>query len=339
MTDLFKKVAAFTDLHLGAKNNSQIHNNDCEEYIDWYIKTAKENNCETGIFLGDFSHNRNNINILTLDYSIRILEKLGAAFENFYFIIGNHDLYRKEQRDIHSAMFGKHIPGITIIDKPVVINDVLLCPWLISDESKTLKKKSARYVFGHFELPNFFMNSKVRFPGHGEFDDSAFKNYEYVFSGHFHMRQIQNNIHYIGNCFPHSYSDCGDNERGMMILEWGGEPQYYNWPNMPTFKTLKLSELLDNAETILKPRQFLRVSLDINISFEEASYIKEKFITDYQLRELTLVSEKKVFDVDESLSIDQFESVDTMVNNQLSSIESNAYNTSLLLELYNSLHV
>ena len=32
----------------------------------------------------------------------------------------------------------------------------------------------------------------------------------YVFSGHFHRRQVKGNIHYIGNTFPHNYSDAND---------------------------------------------------------------------------------------------------------------------------------
>ena len=37
MQNLFKKAAVFTDIHFGLKNNSSIHNQDCEDYIDWFI--------------------------------------------------------------------------------------------------------------------------------------------------------------------------------------------------------------------------------------------------------------------------------------------------------------
>ena len=43
---MFKKAAVFTDIHLGLKSNSKIHLQDCEEFVDWFIKNAKENNCE-----------------------------------------------------------------------------------------------------------------------------------------------------------------------------------------------------------------------------------------------------------------------------------------------------
>ena len=63
---MFKKAAVFTDIHLGLKSNSRLHLQDCEEFVDWYIEQAKANGCETGIFCGDWHHNRNTLNVQTL---------------------------------------------------------------------------------------------------------------------------------------------------------------------------------------------------------------------------------------------------------------------------------
>jgi hypothetical protein len=208
---------------------------------------------------------------------------------------------------------------------------------LVGDEWKLLNKISGKYIFGHFELPSFFMNSLVQMPDHGELQLENFQNYELGFSGHFHKRQARGNMHYIGNAFPHNYADTWDDDRGMMILEWGGQPEYHAWPKQPTFRTLKLSELIDNADNVLKEKQHLRVSLDIDISFEEASFIKEKFISDYGLRELTLIAEKKVAEINNNIDIQGFESIDTIVSNQLLSIESDAFDKNTLLSIYNGL--
>ena len=334
---LFKKAACFTDIHFGLKSNSSVHNKDCEDFVDWYIAKAKEEGCDTGIFLGDWHHNRNSLNITTMDYSLRVLEKLGNSFDNFFFFPGNHDLYYKDKRDIHSVEFGKYVPGITIIHKPVTIDEVTLCPWLIGDEWKSIGKKGGKYIFGHFELPNFFMNAMVQMPDHGEIQLNDFKSYELGFSGHFHKRQQQGNMIYIGNAFPHNYSDTWDDERGMMILEWGKDPVYYSWPDQPTFRTVKLSQLIDEAATIIKPKQHLRVNLDIDVSYEEASFIKEQFMQDYAIRELTLIAERKDTQIDTSLEIQAFESVDQIVANQIISIESDAFDKGKLLEIYNNL--
>jgi DNA repair exonuclease SbcCD nuclease subunit len=334
---MFKKIAAFTDIHFGLKSNSSVHNQDCSDFVDWYIAKAKEEGCDTGIFMGDWHHNRNSLNITTMDYSLRALEKLGQAFDNFYFFPGNHDLYYKDKRDIHSVEFGKYIPGITVVSEPTTIGDVTLFPWLVGDEWKTINKLTGKYCFGHFELPKFFMNAMVQMPDHGELQASAFKGFELGFSGHFHKRQENENMIYIGNAFPHNYSDAWDDERGMMILEWDSKPEFHTWPGQPTFRTLKLSELIDRADEIILPKQHLRVTLDIDITFEEASFIKEKFIADYDIRELTLIAEKKDIEINTNIDIQAFESIDQIVSNQIVNIDSDTYDKNMLLSIYNSL--
>lgn len=338
MDRLFKKLAAFTDLHIGLKSNSVTHNQDCEEFVDWFITEAKKENAETCIFLGDWHHNRNSINLSTLDTSIRCLEKLGAAFEQFFWFPGNHDLFFKDKRDIHSSTFGKHIPGVTVVDKILTIGDVTLVPWLIGNEWKTVPKIKSKYMFGHFELPLFYMNAMVQMPDHGELQVAHFQHQDYVFSGHFHKRQNRDKIWYIGNAFPHNYADTWDDDRGMMLMEWGGDPYFKTWDNAPKFRTLKLSELIDGKDEILSSKMYLRVNLDIDISYEEANFLKETFVDQYDIREISLIQEKSNIDitVDDNPDL-EFESVDHIVTDQLLKIDSETLDSKTLLEIYQDL--
>lgn len=337
MNNLFKKAAVLTDLHFGLKNNSSTHLEDCEGFIDWFIEEATKEGCETGICLGDWHHNRNTLNLITMVTSIRCLEKLGKAFKNFYFFPGNHDLYYKDKRDVHSLDWGRHIPGITVVNNVTTIGNVTLCPWLVGDEWKKLAKVKSKYIFGHLELPNFYMNAMVQMPDHGQLQHSHFKNQTHVFSGHFHKRQTSQNITYIGNAFPHNYADAGDDERGMMIMEWDKQPEFKAWPDQPIYRTYKLSQIIESPDTTLRNKMHCRVAIDIPITFEEANFIRETFMPQYSLRELQLVPEK--IDIDSNLApLDvKFESVDTIVMNQIASIESDTYNKDLLMEIYRDL--
>jgi len=335
---LFKKVACFTDIHFGLKSNSQTHNQDCEDFVDWFIATAKEQGCETCIFLGDWHHNRNSINLITLDTSLRCLEKLGAAFEQFFWFPGNHDLFYKDKRDIHSSAFGRHIPGVTVVDGLTTLDDVTLVPWLIGDEWKKMKDIKSKYVFGHFELPKFFMNAMVQMPDHGELRAEDFNGPDYIFSGHFHKRQTNNRVVYIGNAFPHNFSDTWDDDRGMMFMEWGGEPAYKAWPDAPKFRTLKLSKLIDEKDSIMKSKMYLKVNLDIDISYEEANFIKESFIKEHDIREISLIQEKNNIESNTDDTPDtKFESVDQIVTEQLVNIDSESIDKLKLLEIYRGL--
>ena len=336
---MFKKAAVFTDIHFGMKGNSRVHNQDCEDFVDWYIETAKTHGCETGIFCGDWNHNRNSLNLTTMDAGIRCLEKLGAAFDNFYMFAGNHDLYFKDKRDIKSTEWAKHIPGITVIDDIQQIEDVALVPWMVADEWKKVSAMDCKYMFGHFELPNFLMNAMVRMPDHGELKSENLSKPEDVFSGHFHKRQSQKNVHYIGNAFPHNYADAWNDDRGMMVLdrENNAEPEYINWLECPKYRTVKLSQLIDEKDTLIKPNMYLRVTLDLPISFEEATFIKETFMTDYSCREITLIPQKNLEELNSELDIEQFESVDQIVSNEILAIDSEQFNKKLLLDIYNGL--
>ena len=335
---LFKKVACFTDIHFGLKSNSTTHLRDCEEFVDWFIAEAKQEGAETCIFLGDWSHNRNSLNLFTLDSSLRCLEKLGAAFEQFFWFPGNHDLFYKDKRDIHSSAFGRHIPGVTVVDSVTTLGDVTLVPWLVGDEWKGMRNIKSKYVFGHFELPKFFMNAMVQMPDHGELRAEDFTSPDYVFSGHFHKRQTNSKVQYIGNAFPHNFSDTWDDDRGMMTLEWGGEPNYINWPNCPKYRSVKLSDLIDKKDTIMKSKMHLKVHLDIDISYEEANFIKETFIADYDIREISLIQDKTNLEgtIDDNPDT-KFESVDQIVTEQLINIESEQFDKNTLLEIYNNL--
>jgi len=172
----------------------------------------------------------------------------------------------------------------------------------------------------------------------GDVKREDFRGIERVFTGHFHKRQTHKNITYIGNCFPHNYADNHDDERGLMVLEWNKEPEYHAWPDQPRYRVHGLANLIDNAATLLAPRMHVRVNLDIEISYEEANFIKETFIRDYSLREMALIPNKTAgVDVDLAPGDVKFESVDQIVTDQLTNIESEFYDNKLLLQIYQNL--
>ena len=333
---LFKKVACFTDIHFGLKSGSRTHNQDCEDFVTWFCETAKAEGAETCIFLGDWHHNRSTTDISTMNYTVSNLERLNESFEKVYLIMGNHDEFYKDKREIHSLEFARLFPNIVVVNETITDGDVTIMPWLVADEWKDVSKIKSKYIFGHLELPLFMMNAMVQMPDHGQLQTDHFVHQDYVFSGHFHKRQQKGKIVYIGNAFPHNYADSGDDDRGMMILEWGGKPEYKTWPGQPVFRTFKLSQIIDTPD-LLREKMHARVTIDLPITFEEANFIKEQFIPQYKMRELMLIPEK--VDVESaSVPIDlEFESVDTIVINQITAIESESYDKNMLLEIYKDL--
>lgn len=338
MANLFKKAACFTDIHYGLKQNSKQHLIDCENFITWFIDEAKARDCETCFFLGDWHHHRASINIATMNATIKDLKRLNDAFETVYFITGNHDLYYREKRDLNSIEFARDLSNFVMVDEHFIQDDVAIIPWLVGDEHRQLDKIDCKYMFGHFELPYFKMNAMVEMPDHGGIKATHLSKPDYVFSGHFHKRQYKGNIHYIGNAFPHNYADVDDNERGAMFLTWGEEPQYVNWDKCPKYIVMGLRELISDPDKFLDESTHARIKIDINISYEEANFIRETFNEKYKVREIQLLPLKEDEEQFEGTEI-RFESVDQIVISQLDTIESTAISKNLLIDLYKELEV
>jgi hypothetical protein len=122
-----------------------------------------------------------------------------------------------------------------------------------------------------------------------------------------------------------------------MFLEWGQPHVYKAWDNAPKYRVLKLSNLLDNPDKLLLPKTYARIHLDIDISYEEANFIRETFSEQYDVRELALIPQKAIdTDFDETVDVN-FESVDSIVISQLGSVQSDVYDNNLLMDIYRNL--
>jgi len=339
---LFDKAICFGDIHFGNKSNSQEHNEDCVEFIKWMIKQAQERDIKTCIFLGDWHHNRQTVNVETLNYSYEGMKLLNDHFEETYFIVGNHDLYFRDNRDISSLVYARDLENIIYVDHKMIKGDVAFYPWLVGDEWKEIRNTKYKYVFGHFELPNFYLNSMVKMPDTGELKDDDFNNAGKVFTGHFHKRQTQGNVTYIGNAFPHDFNDVWDDERGVMILEWDREPEYYHWPDAPKYRRYEYSMVCDNPDKFFDNVSKLHMKVDYNesdVTYSEVSSFRDMLLDKYDIRSIKLLprvdsGDNEGLEVEEAATCD---SVDTIVVDQINSMDSGEYDPAYLIEIYNEL--
>lgn len=337
--NLFKHAAVFTDIHFGLRNNSRQHNEDCSKFVDWFIKEAKARGCETCIFCGDWHHHRSIVNVSTLNYSVSNFRNLSENFDQVFIIAGNHDLYYREKREINSFPFAGQNSNVKIINDEIFTSgNVSIIPWLIGNEWKKMKAIKSKYVFGHFELPDFYLNTYVKMPNHNNLQSEHFEKPEYVFSGHFHRRQISNNIIYIGNPFAHNYSDAGDPNRGAMFLKWDGEPVFVNYEG-PQYLKLNLTTLIEAPEKYLTPNTFCKVILDTQINYEEANFLKDTFAQQYKPREFKLIPVNKEIDTHVPVENEElvFKSVTEIIHEQIQAIESPVIDKKLLLDIYDNL--
>ena len=328
-----------TDLHFGKKNNNKQHNEWCIEFINWTISRAKENDIKTLIFLGDYSHNRNSVNISTLNYAHKGLKLLNDNFDNVIMLLGNHDLFFRDRLDMHSIPYAKEFPNIMLIEEITTIEDYCFIPWLIGDEWKQIPEITSPYIFCHAEIAKFKLNSAIEMPDHGGLKAEHFKNQQLVFSGHFHKRQRKGNILYIGNAFPHDFSDAGDDNRGIMLWTKNEPPMFEQWPNAPKYRNLLLTEVLANPSGLLDDRTFAKVTIDADINYEDEAFIRELIEKQLKVMEVNFIRSRngniETYEMDDEDI--NFETVDSIVISHLKNIESVAMDSSLLISIYQSI--
>jgi DNA repair exonuclease SbcCD nuclease subunit len=213
------KIIVMGDTHYGEKSNDPKFNGSLVDLFEWTVDIAKERNIDTMVHLGDYYHNRNAINVQTINYGIDGAKILAEHFdrENVYVLLGNHDIYFKDRLDTNSLSIIE--PYVTIVDSLTAIDNVLLTPWIVDGEQwDKLVKESKKYDFlmGHFEFNGFKMNDYYVME-HGN-SHKELKNCKKVLSGHFHSPQVMDNVHYVGTPIPTTMSEANE-PHGINILD------------------------------------------------------------------------------------------------------------------------
>ncbi|TFG97004.1 hypothetical protein E4H12_09695 [Candidatus Thorarchaeota archaeon] len=340
-----RKGAYFTDIHFGKKANSHIHNDDCLHFIDWFCEQVKSDPTIDYIaFLGDWNENRSALNIATLDYSYRGAKKINELGKPVFFCVGNHDLYHRHTRELYSVVPFKEFNNFTVIDQPMICKDiadgVMFSPYMFHDEYPSLVNYlKIPFWAGHFEFKGFQVTGYNIVMPTGP-DPTEFAGPKHIVSGHFHRRQANLNVVYMGNTFPMDFGDAGDNDRGMMTYDHTDDKmEFINWDQCPRYIKAKLTDILDNTVTIY-PEARVRCVVDVPISFEESTYLRQKFVEDYSLREFNLEESKDIAatitGTQTSIDIEntKLDSVDDLVVQMLNDIDSDHFDNHLLIETY-----
>lgn len=336
----------FTDIHFGRQNNSETHNNDCLNFIRWFCEEVKSDpEIDCIFFLGDWHEQRAAINGMTLHYS-----QLGANMLNdlglpIYFVVGNHDLYYRNNRDIFTTVIFDKLEQFTLVDKPVVIEDnkCVVAPFLFEEEYEEFFRQYKGYdvIAGHFEFKGFVLTGETFVKEHGP-DPDKYSKHKKIFSGHYHKRQSKGNVHYIGNAFPADFSDANDEKRGMAVYDFRTDDlEYLNWKECPKYIKAKLSDLLTKPKKLLSSNARVRVIVDQTITMTENNEIRKMFSEKYGLREITLEEQieelPELSDIEKEVEELHLESVNEIVPELLRRIKSEKIDSETLVDIYKKL--
>ena len=143
-------------------------------------------------------------------------------------IIGNHDIYYRNTNKVNAikelctSADGINEPWIYEEAKVVDFDGtkLLMMPWINpeneADSIEMLKTAEADVCMGHFDLNGFAMNDTMK-QSHGH-DKSIVSRFERTYSGHFHHKNDDGQVYYLGNQYEITWSDY-KNQKGFHVFD------------------------------------------------------------------------------------------------------------------------
>ena len=223
------KVALITDQHFGARNDSIAFLDFFEKfYNDIFFPSLVANNIDTVLVLGDTFDRRKYVNFYALQRSKEMFfDRLSSAGISVHMLAGNHDTYYKNTNDVNSPdLLLREYTNINVIDSPTTIQvdgvDICMIPWICPDNYQQcldeMKNTKAEICMGHFEIAGFSMYRGME--SHDGLSKDTFSKFDLVFSGHYHHRSNDGQIHYLGNPYELTWQDYND-PRGFHLFDTG----------------------------------------------------------------------------------------------------------------------
>lgn len=232
------KYICVTDTHCGIKDGSPLYHDVNERLFAYIFDYAEHNKINQLIHLGDYFHNRKSIPIKSILVALRIADMCDRIFKDTYIITGNHDTIYKDSNDESLLSMFSEYKGITIVNQPFKLGNILMVPWLFPHEILE-NLVSADILLGHFEINGCVMNeagtkAENRFLSQGDFN-----NFKLVLSGHYHTPGVYGNIQYLGSPFHTSFNDVAG-KRGFYVLDDETcEVEFIEFDDYPKFVRIK----------------------------------------------------------------------------------------------------
>lgn len=227
------KTLVFADAHIHPHKKRYERLNDCLAALTWVFETADKRDIKTILFCGDLFHDRQKIDVYTYQKTFEVFQKYMPG-KQFYLLLGNHDMHSREKWDITSAAPLSVIEGVTVVDRPCVLDvdgyEVGFLPYTHDPEEdlKKIKIKSKfKLLLGHVAVDGAMWNlihgttADVAIEHDGDMKKvtpDIFDEYDQVFLGHYHAEQrLTKTVEYVGSPLQLNF---GEAEQKKHIIEY-----------------------------------------------------------------------------------------------------------------------
>jgi DNA repair exonuclease SbcCD nuclease subunit len=270
------KILLISDIHYGVKGNSETYLSIIENFfLQTLVKVIKEKQITDVRILGDLFDNRNSLNIRTINTVIKVFRwyQHNLPSVRWKVLVGNHDIYYHNRLDINSIEIIREFPNVEVItsvtNEVIDGNKIITFPWLVAGTEADTKfheisagVEKYDLCLGHFEINGFEVTCGINHEG--GVDTGKFKNFNRVFSGHFHLRRTNGHISYLGCPYHITWGDYED-IKGIHIFDLETKETEFI-PNLdsPIFVRINIEDLLQkNFEQLKRIKgNFVRLVID-----------------------------------------------------------------------------
>ncbi len=221
------KVAIITDVHWGARNDSQV-------FVEFYKKfyhgvffpELERQGIDTVLMLGDTFDRRKYTNHATIKAAKEIyFDELKKRNIKTYILIGNHDTFYKNTNEVNTIqlLLPEYDNLYPIVNAETIELDgtkICMVPWICAENYvqtfNEINTTKAEICMGHFEIAGFEMYRGH--PSEGGLAPDSFSKFDIVYSGHYHHRSTKGNITYLGTPYELTWQDYADT-KGFHIFD------------------------------------------------------------------------------------------------------------------------
>lgn len=225
------KIALVTDTHFGIRQDSAIYLEHAARFFnEFFFPYCAENEISHLIHLGDVFDRQTHVNFKTLrEFHECFMWNIKKYNMTADILVGNHDSFYKNTTEVNALRSiyetNHEIDNrVRFVWQPEIVERggkrFYLVPWISYsrlDEFRTaLPTVSADILAGHLEVQTFEMSGGFKME-HG-ISITELAHFPLVLSGHFHKRQRQRNVIYIGTPYQMDWGDFGQ-PKGFAVID------------------------------------------------------------------------------------------------------------------------
>ena len=336
------RAVILNDTHFGFKNDSCIV---LDYFLEFFTEQLfpymKEHNIKTIFHLGDLFDRRKYVNFKTLHrVQKEFFDPLLEMGIKVHIICGNHDTYYRNTNSINSLQeLAGHYSNWSVYSEPTNIHlscgCVALLPWINPENedqaAKFLADNTCSVLLGHLELFGF-QSIRGVFIEQG-YDPKHFDKFEYVLTGHYHIKSSRDNIHYLGTQYQMGFSDVWE-EKGFHVFDFQDRTLAFVKNTRKLFHTIDYDE--DNKEK-LDHSQFKDCYVKIFVKNKTKPALFEKYLDKfYEAGVAELVVSEEVSSNPELVAVDIHKDTLQLLHEEVETISEKSIQKPLLAEIINA---